>query len=103
MFHLYSLEVANALRYIDGLVAEDVAKAIDAFKSLGLRVVSDLELLGDAVRIAFENDITVYDSIYLALARRVGGVLITYDRKLLSKGGEVVMKASTFLARFVTR
>lgn len=94
---LLFIEVSNALRYTEGLTAEDVAKAVNALQKIGLEVINDLELLEDAIRIAFEKEITVYDSVYLALAKKVGGILITYDRELLSKSRDMAMKASTFL------
>jgi len=35
--------------------------------------------------------------MYLALTRRVGGILITYDRGLPNKCGDTAMKASPLL------
>jgi len=98
--NLLFTELSNALRYTEGLNAEDVIKAINALQNLGLKIVNSLQLLKNAIEIAFEKDLTVYDSIYLALARRIGGVLITYDKELLSKCGETAMKASTYLKTF---
>ncbi|MEM4972043.1 MAG: type II toxin-antitoxin system VapC family toxin [Sulfolobales archaeon] len=94
---LLLIEVSNALRYIEGLDGEDVIKAVNALKKLGLWIVDAMELLEDAIKIAFESDITVYDAIYVALARRIRGSLITYDRELLSKHRDLAMKASVFL------
>ncbi|MEL9941136.1 MAG: type II toxin-antitoxin system VapC family toxin [Ignisphaera sp.] len=99
---LLFIEVSNALRYTEGLTPEDIIKAIGALQKLGLEVVNDSELLEDAIRIAFEKEITVYDSIYLSLAKRVGGVVITYDREMLNKSGGIAMKASAFLKQFAT-
>jgi predicted nucleic acid-binding protein len=69
-------EVFNAFRYAEGLDAEDVVRAVEALRNIGLRVVDTMELLSDAVRKAFENNITVYGAIYIALAERIGGALI---------------------------
>ena len=97
---LLFIEVSNALRYTEGLTPEDVVKAINALRKLKLEVINNSELLEDAIRIAFEKEITVYDSIYLSLARRVNGTLITYDKELLDKGKDIAMKAGMFLKRF---
>ena len=99
---LLFIEVSNALRYTEGLTPEDIIRAIGALQKLGLKVVSDSELLEDAIRIAFEKEITVYDSIYLSLAKKVGGVIITYDKEILNKSGGTAMKASVFLKQFAT-
>ncbi len=51
-------------------------------------IVHDLEeLLERAVEIAFENDLTVYDSVYVALAEIIDATLVTYDEELLGKRG----------------
>lgn len=95
-------EVSNALRYTEDLTVEDVVRAVNALQKLGLHVVNDLELLVDAIRIAFEKGVTVYDSIYLALAERTGAILIAYDKELLDKAGDRAMKASTLLKHLAT-
>ncbi|MEM3782722.1 MAG: type II toxin-antitoxin system VapC family toxin, partial [Thermofilum sp.] len=47
-------------------------------------VVHDfVEVLGETVSIAFEKGLTVYDSIYVALAEKLDAVLVTYDKVLL--------------------
>jgi predicted nucleic acid-binding protein len=44
-----------------------------------------MRLLERALSIAFERDLTVYDSIYAALAKALDASLIAYDEKLLEK------------------
>jgi len=91
---LLFVELSNALRYISGLASTDVINAIEALKILRLKVVNDLEVLERAIEIAFNHDITVYDAIYVALARTTGSKLITYDKELLSKFSNIAGKAS---------
>jgi predicted nucleic acid-binding protein len=43
------------------------------------------ELIYDAIKIAFENDITIYDSLYVSLSNSLEAPLITYDEILLKK------------------
>jgi len=87
-------ELANALRYVDGLDSTDVINAVEALRSLRLRVVSDLEVLDRAIEIAFNHGITVYDAVYVALAEATGSKLVTYDKELLSEFSNIAGKAS---------
>ncbi len=91
------VELANALRYASGIGPADVLRAVEAVRSLHLKLVDDFELLGEAVELAFEGEVTVYDSLYVSLARRLGGRLITYDGELLRKFPELAVKASDLL------
>jgi len=91
------VELANALRYVSGLTSTDVVNALRALKSLRLNIVSDLEVLNDAIEIAFNQDITVYDAIYVALARTTGSKLVTYDMELLRKFSDIARKASQII------
>jgi predicted nucleic acid-binding protein len=43
------------------------------------------ELIYDAIKIAFENDITIYDALYVSLSNSLEAPLITYDEILLKK------------------
>ncbi|MBS7653109.1 MAG: type II toxin-antitoxin system VapC family toxin [Candidatus Bathyarchaeia archaeon] len=98
--HIPSLlytEFSNALRYIHGLTSIDVVRALNALKDLQLKTISDLDLLQEAVEIAFDKDITVYDALYIALARAVSSKLITYDTKLLNRFSDNAVKASQIL------
>lgn len=38
----------------------------------------------DAVRLALALDYPVYDCVYLALAHRIGGVMLTADRRFVT-------------------
>jgi len=90
-------ELANALRYIEGLDPADVVNAVEALRSLHLRVVSDLEVLDRAVEAAFSHGITVYDAVYVALAQVTGSRLVTYDKELLGKFSSIARKASQII------
>ena len=92
------LELANALRYTRGLSPNDVIDAIEALMALRLNVVEDEDVLKEAIKTAFERDITVYDALYIALARKLDSKLITYDKELLSNFKNMAMKAKEALA-----
>lgn len=94
---LLFVELANALRYVNGVTAEDVVRALNALKALCLNVINDLDLIPRAVEIAFSTGVTVYDAIYVALAEVTKSKLITYDNKLLGKFSNLAAKASQVL------
>jgi len=94
---LLFIELANALRYVEGLNSTDVINAVEALKSLRLEVVSDLEVLDKAIEEAFSHGITVYDAVYVALAKVTGSRLITYDKEMLSKFSDTAGKASQII------
>jgi predicted nucleic acid-binding protein len=71
------------LRYTRGLTLGDVTDGVATAMSIGLVVHDFEEVLGEAVSVAFEKGLTVYDSIYVALAERLDAVLVTYDKVLL--------------------
>lgn len=82
---LIFFELANLLRYTKGLSPEDVINGVRAAMSIGLIVHGLEELLERAVEIAFENDLTIYDSVYAALAEILGATLITFDSEILRR------------------
>ncbi|MCE4614422.1 MAG: type II toxin-antitoxin system VapC family toxin [Desulfurococcales archaeon] len=65
----------------------DLDKAIDSAGDLlkiwsTLKVYSSTGVAGDAFRLALEEDVTVYDAIYIQLAKSIGAALSTFDGKL---------------------
>ena len=83
-------EVANAIKYkIDGTKfgAKDAVKAFT--EAVGLMNLCALhsfsEIVGDAIALALELDISVYDAAFLALAERHHAHLLTLNTKLEKK------------------
>lgn len=80
-------EVANALRShrIVELTAHEIFDAVRAIRMsrtvCGLK--EDEWLL--ACELSIEEDVSIYDSIYLALAIRRNGVMITSDQRLYDR------------------
>src|SRR3990167_2242726 len=66
-------ELANALRYNPSFEANETKKAIKAFLDFGI-IIEFGEMLDkvvrDAIKIAYQFNITVYDSLYVALAKK---------------------------------
>lgn len=90
------VELANVLRFAKGLSTTNVVSGVRAAMVIGMVVHGFEELAERAVEAAFEKDLTVYDSVYVALAELVKAALITYDDELLRKV-EGARKASTLL------
>jgi len=72
-----------------GLVTADdfnaaVVAALEEVETVGLEVWPDRGLLWDAVAIALRRGCSVYDSLYLALADKIDGRLVTADRRLVN-------------------
>ncbi len=70
----------NALRTGDPI--EDVIAALDDLRRISVRLVPQIDLLEDTLRLALDMEITVYDALYCALAQRENAELITEDRRL---------------------
>lgn len=83
---IMAYEVASVLRQKSRngtLKLDEAEEAFEAFVSFPLVFVDDCELLRDAWSLARElNQHTVYDAVYLALARREDCPLWTADEKL---------------------
>jgi predicted nucleic acid-binding protein len=61
---------------------EFAERALASLVGRGLRTVASVSLLNLAFRIATDHQRTVYDSLYVALAVRANGQLITADERL---------------------
>ena len=83
---LILFEALNALRH-KGLFTEAeikrIAEALDSY-AFGLYSLKG-KYAADAVEAAFKNDITIYDSSYVALAVREGAQMYTGDRELIRR------------------
>ena len=79
-------EVANALRFNRNFTRHDIDDALSALSQMGIETMPiGYELVKSAVRLAYDNDITVYDAIYFALAGELLDDFITADKRLCEK------------------
>ena len=79
-------EAGNTLRKkqrLKELSLSEAEEIIDAILSLPLRIEASKSLLPLAVDIATAYGVTVYDALYLSLAKVYEATLITADRKLV--------------------
>ena len=70
----------NALRTRDPI--EDVIAALNNLRGINIHLVPQDDILEDALRLALNMEITVYDALYCALAQRESAEIITEDRRL---------------------
>jgi len=79
----FGAETANALLRSVQLPAAEVASALHRLARAGVEVV-DRQLPGmlEAIGLADQHGLTVYDALYLQLALDVGGELATLDANL---------------------
>jgi predicted nucleic acid-binding protein len=84
--YLLIYEVANALRFNTEFGEADVKESLAYLRKLqlDLKPVNETDM-EKAVSIAFGLGLTIYDSIYVALAEKEDGELYTADGKILAK------------------
>jgi predicted nucleic acid-binding protein len=81
-------ECLNALRkcVVRGRIsADDAVEAARALALVDIALESTRSLAEDTLSLALELSLPTYDCVYLALARRVDGVMITADARLIER------------------
>lgn len=84
---LLAAEVANALwsKVRQGVIGgNDATSLIIAVMEWSINWADDESVAADALRIALELDQPISDCMYLALARRIGAVLVTADARFVN-------------------
>ena len=86
---LFFLEVLNAFLTKSGFGLEEISIIQQSLQKLNLKIVyPDNVILEDTVKIASDNDLTIYDSLYITVAKVYEAPLYTEDKKILSCGGK---------------
>jgi predicted nucleic acid-binding protein len=62
----------------------EIQEAFRVLLGLGIEHVAQTHILESAITLALEHQRSVYDALYLALARREGAILITADERLVN-------------------
>ena len=79
-------EFTNLLRYNPAITDKESEEMLRNLFDLQIYlVVPQLNHLIEAERLAREHDISVYDAIYLAVAKELGFTLVTADKKLYER------------------
>ncbi|MEW6681007.1 MAG: type II toxin-antitoxin system VapC family toxin [bacterium] len=83
---LLMYEIANVLRYNKIFREKEVLDSIESLYDIELNVVIPTSfLLRKATSLAYKKDITVYDAIYVVLAKELNYYFVTADKKLYQK------------------
>ena len=83
------IELANGLRHKvqEGVMtAEQVNRALAAMVATDIRTMPGRETSGEALRVALETGLTVWDASYIVVARCQAADLWTADREQQTKG-----------------
>ena len=96
---LMASEIANALwrkARLGEIERSEAGAMLASVSEMPLRWGADDAVCADAVRLALELDRPVYDCVYLALAHRIGAIVLTADLRFLhalasTEHGEVIM------------
>jgi len=78
-------EAANVLRYKEAIKDELILKAIDSIYAMDILIPVNHQIMKNALKLARQHEITVYDSAYLSCAQYSGCYLITADKRFYQK------------------
>jgi predicted nucleic acid-binding protein len=98
---LAKYETFNAILVLSrrGLLRdEEVSRVVSYAERIlsRIRILSiDIEEMREVYETARQHGLTVYDAAYLHTAKKLGGVLITEDRELLSKSKQLGLESRT--------
>lgn len=82
-------ELGNALRHHPGSTISDCAEAVRQLRNIGI-ILHELDdrLIDEAATLAYKENITFYDAVYLALAKILQTKLLTADANLTNRISE---------------
>jgi len=79
-------EIANALRYNKQIKKLEVENAVKSLIEIGIKIISPKsEVMKTAIDMAYDYDLTIYDSYFIALAKDLNFMFVTADEKLYKK------------------
>jgi len=76
--------------------AETKFKALLNLTQVNLEIVNELDLAEEAFKIACEQNVTIYDALYLALAKEKNLPLYTLDKTQAQVGKTIKIKIVSF-------
>ena len=90
-------EILNVLMKSGCFKADELLEICNSLNKYGFRLHElEGELKKSAVKIAVQNDITVYDASYVALALKLNSKLYTADKELLKKFPKLTVDISSY-------
>ena len=99
---LLAYELGNALRYHPASTPAECAAAVKELGNLGI-VMHELDesIASTAAALAFEEKLTFYDAVYIALTQSLNATFVTADEKLIERISEENRSRIRSLADYV--
>jgi predicted nucleic acid-binding protein len=94
---LFVAETANALWKLERagmMAAEELDRHLSNARALVDELVDPAHLVSESLREAVALRHPVYDLLYLVLARRIDGELISLDRRLIALAGRMAVEVA---------
>jgi len=92
-------EFSNAMKYSKVFARETIKESLSNLIDLGIHIIIPTEeMLSKAIDLAYSYDITIYDAVFVSLAKLVNAIFITADKKLYKKIKE--LNFVKFIAEF---
>ena len=97
---LLMYEVTNALSYNPKFTSGNVIDAFNSLNSMQIKIIKPIpQVMEIAINIRYKKNISIYDSVYMALSRFINVQFITADKKLYEKVKD--LGNTIFLADYV--
>jgi predicted nucleic acid-binding protein len=82
---LFFFEIINSFLYKKNSNSDSLLHILDSLKFMHMQIVyPDMALMEDVLKIAYKQNITFYDALYVAVAKKQDCILLTEDKKLLA-------------------
>lgn len=72
--------------------SETILQAILALSEANIKIAPQEDFIPDAFKIAAANDLTIYDSVYIALAKKTESSLASRDKKQIEVAAKLGVK-----------
>ena len=96
-------EIGNALRFHPASTHARCSDAVKQLLDLGLAVHDlDSSKAATAATIAFDQKLTFYDAVYLALAKQLDATFVTADRRLIRHLSESEKHHALLLENYIS-
>lgn len=83
---LILFEISNIMAFKQNITEEEILEAISSIFDLEMEIIAPtVDLLNESVSLSREKSLSVYDSSYVILAKKLGYQFVTADEKLYSK------------------
>jgi len=79
-------EMANAMKYTEGFNTKLIKDSLTNFVAMDINIVTPTEeVMNLAIELAYKYGITIYDSVFVSLAKLIDATFVTADETLYEK------------------